>query len=284
MTNQLHLLPVQVFQKQEIYVTSNYSIFKNLPGNREVNKNHIKKIEKSIKEDNYTAFNPIEINEFFQVLDGQHRLIACQNLNLPIYYKISPGKGLDYVQSINAARKDWSAINILQATSLENQTVRDILNLYNQKAKKINLPFFVYQCLYGGDRTNKKFQNLEFVEKKEIENVSNFLDFLKQITNISNLDKDIKKNLFLSQKIVGLFKLFNFELFDKNVFLNKAINYHKILSKAFTFDQALEEYCKLYNYQRKTNRIDIHEVKSLFNKMTIQRRFERSKKKKGSKI
>jgi hypothetical protein len=284
MTNQLHLLPVQVFQKQEVYVTSNYSIFKNLPGNREVNKNHIKKIEKSIKEDNYTAFNPIEINEFFQVLDGQHRLIACQNLNLPIYYKISPGKGLDYVQSINAVRKDWSGINILQATSLENETVRDILNLYNQKAKPIDLPFFVYQSLYGGDRTNKKFQNLEFVEKKEIENVSNFLDFLKQLTNISNLDKDIKKNLFLSQKIFGLFKLFNFELFDKNVFLNKAINYHKILSKAFTFDQALEEYCKLYNYQRKTNRIDIHEVKSLFNKIAKQRRFERLQKKKGSKV
>ena len=95
----------------QIFYTTDYGIFNELFGNRDVNENHVKKLIKSMKEE-YLEI-PIQVNEKMEVIDGQHRLAACKELGLPIYYMICKGSGLDQTQRQNAIIKTWDGNDTL---------------------------------------------------------------------------------------------------------------------------------------------------------------------------
>lgn len=66
--------------------TRDYSIFKKLPGNREVS------IESglidSMQSNGYLKQYPILVDSEMRIIDGQHRLIAAKELNLPVSYEL----------------------------------------------------------------------------------------------------------------------------------------------------------------------------------------------------
>jgi hypothetical protein len=90
----------------KIFKTYNYSLFKKMKGNRDIDESHLKKIIKSIEEDGYT-FSPIQVNEKYEVIEGQHRLEACRALKLPIYYHVVAGATIRDVTILNHNRKNW---------------------------------------------------------------------------------------------------------------------------------------------------------------------------------
>ena len=57
--------------------TSDFSIFKTMDGNRPPNPQHIRRLKDSMMV-NGVLCNPIIVNEFGYVIDGQHRLIAAK--------------------------------------------------------------------------------------------------------------------------------------------------------------------------------------------------------------
>lgn len=60
--------------------------FKLYHGNRSINPQHVQRLKLSIEQDNLLHHNPIIVDEEFQVMDGQHRLEAARELEIPIYY------------------------------------------------------------------------------------------------------------------------------------------------------------------------------------------------------
>jgi hypothetical protein len=92
-----------------ILSTNDYSIFKYIKGNRGLDELNVKRIVDSmtIKYD----FTLVILNEFMEVIDGQHRIEACKRLVLPVNYIIIPGLRLKDVVRYNAVQKSWSKIN-----------------------------------------------------------------------------------------------------------------------------------------------------------------------------
>jgi len=86
-------------------VTTDYKKFKFLDGNRKIDPAHIKKLEAKMKENK--LFNVIIVNEKFEIIEGQHRFIVCQNNNLPINYIVVNGYGINEVQTYNTNIKVW---------------------------------------------------------------------------------------------------------------------------------------------------------------------------------
>jgi len=97
----------------KIFYTKDYSMFKTLAGNREVNIAHIKKLEKSFEEEYLVS--PILINEKFQIIDGQHRFEAAKNLQMPVYYYMIKGYELNQVQRLNTNLKEWKKVDYLES-------------------------------------------------------------------------------------------------------------------------------------------------------------------------
>lgn len=93
----------------QILQTRDYSIFKKMPGNRDNDVAHVKKLIKNMMEvGNLTAEFPVVLNEKMQIVDGQHRIAALKELGWPVGYRIQEGLTLDTVRGINQAGQNWS--------------------------------------------------------------------------------------------------------------------------------------------------------------------------------
>jgi len=92
--------------------TTNYSIFKMLDGNRNVNQLNLKRVIASMRENPLVTI--IYVNEKMEIIDGQHRFLACQHLGLPINYVIVNGYGINEVQILNAIGMNWTKADYLE--------------------------------------------------------------------------------------------------------------------------------------------------------------------------
>jgi hypothetical protein len=94
-------------QVNQVMMTNDYDMFETIDGNREVNKIHLRRLKESIKEKYITV--PIIVNEYNQIIDGQHRFQSAKELEMPVYYIKVNGLGLKDVHRLNTNTKNWTA-------------------------------------------------------------------------------------------------------------------------------------------------------------------------------
>jgi hypothetical protein len=91
----------------EKLVTKNYEIFKTHASNRPIDKGNLRKIKGSIESKNMLEFRPLIVNEKMEVIDGQHRLQAAKELDLPVYYTIDKASEIGDIILLNQNQKQW---------------------------------------------------------------------------------------------------------------------------------------------------------------------------------
>ena len=77
-------IPAMSQNDLQIHSTNDLSVFKILEGNRNINLANVERLVKSIEENGFLQM-PIIVNENYEVIDGQHRLMAAKKLNSIIY-------------------------------------------------------------------------------------------------------------------------------------------------------------------------------------------------------
>ena len=93
----------------EILETNDYGQFKFMDANRDYSDQHVLAIKRSFEETgNFTRVKPIVVNENLEIIDGQHRFIACKELGYPVYYTIVTGAGVDVARAMNILHKGWT--------------------------------------------------------------------------------------------------------------------------------------------------------------------------------
>lgn len=96
-----------------VYKTKDLSMFKSISGNRNVNLQHVRRLVDSISK-NGMLCSPIIVNEHYEVVDGQHRLLAAKELKCEIYFIIMAGYRLQQVQNLNLNQKNWSKNDFME--------------------------------------------------------------------------------------------------------------------------------------------------------------------------
>lgn len=135
-----------------VYMADDLSIFKSLIGNRNVKENRKQILIESIDKNGYIT-NPIIVNEKYQVIDGQGRLEACKELELPIPYIIIPGIGIDECMVLNANMKNWSTMDFIE--SYANQGNDDYKRLFDLCKMGVGIRTVMFtNSLYGGSALN----------------------------------------------------------------------------------------------------------------------------------
>ena len=118
--------------KDVVYHTNDYSIFKFSKVNRAVNKAHVKKLGKSIESDGLTQ--PILVDSNMIVLDGQHRLSACEQIGTPIKYMLSEKKTTQAgIITVNSMSKSWSSMDYLKSYVAAKKPAYIVVKKYMQK-------------------------------------------------------------------------------------------------------------------------------------------------------
>jgi hypothetical protein len=163
----------------KVLTTRNYSQFLSLDDNRDLNQTHLGKLKESMQE--VYLFNPIIVNEKLEVIDGQHRLEACKQLNLPVRYITVEGYGIREVQVMNAYSKNWGP--------------KDYLDSYVKNGYTDYIAYKAFQEKYGFDhqvnlillsnndksRGYEEFNNGKFkiVNLRKAERIANYLMQIK---------------------------------------------------------------------------------------------------------
>ena len=85
--------------KNKIYKTTDYSLFKYLKGNRAITELHVRRLVESIKEKDLQV--PIIVDEKMNVVEGQHRLEAYKIVGRPILYIVKDNVTLEDLRKLN---------------------------------------------------------------------------------------------------------------------------------------------------------------------------------------
>lgn len=115
------------FKKVNYFETSEYSVFNNLPFNRNVDGSHVKKLVSSMKKNGFKGVIQIIKTKFidgvlrYYVVDGQHRVAAAMQLNIPIKFELtelgSKRETAEFIAELNTSAKSWGTANFLEVWS-----------------------------------------------------------------------------------------------------------------------------------------------------------------------
>ena len=100
------------FERSEytIYKTNDYGMFKKMLGNRDAKSEN--KIVQSIKDIGYVC-EPIVINEKMEVIDGQNRLAAYEQLGIPVHFVVQEGLTIESCRKLNWGQTNWGILDYI---------------------------------------------------------------------------------------------------------------------------------------------------------------------------
>ena len=133
----------------QIQKTTDYAQFSLMKGNREIDRNHVKRLKKSIKDNpELLPDNPILVNKSLFIIDGQHRHAAVKELGYPLYYVVSETSTLDETRVLNITQKGWTLLDFAHSYAESGkQAYIDFLKLHREYPKLP--PSILYLCVVG---------------------------------------------------------------------------------------------------------------------------------------
>jgi hypothetical protein len=172
----------------KIYTSREYDIFvlselNRVPG-------HYKKVLESIKENDYTKYQPILVNKKMEIVDGQNRFLACRDLGIPIHFIVSETINILAAADINKASKNWNSMDYVQHYAKRGREsyidLLDICAKYDQKlsvvqqfGKLTNNHKSSAECVKAGDFQFKKEVDIDAFFK-HVQIFSEYYSFSKQ--------------------------------------------------------------------------------------------------------
>jgi hypothetical protein len=235
----------------QVYITTDYSVFKLRPDNRVVKDNI--KLRESVKRVGILA--PVIVNEKFEIIDGQGRFIYGRKIKIPIPYIVQRGYEKTEIIELNTSANKWDLVDFIKTHAddgiEEYERLQDLVNNYSIVAPGI-------LCILGQNKTDTnrplddvrsgqfKFVNYEFLVL--------FLDFYKELmekTTIPNTGALVK----------ALYTLYKLEKFDVDRIFDKSAKIAKELQGINQQGVAQQALLKCYNERlrdSKNNAIKYH--------------------------
>jgi hypothetical protein len=213
----------------KVYKTHDLSIFTQIDGNRVPNLQHIKRLSDSIRVYGMKC-NPILVNENFEVIDGQHRLMAAKEASSFVYYIVVEGYALSEVHTLNLNQKNWSKKDFMEGYA--NMGIDSYIKLRKFIDKNDDYAFgdCIAMCsnsschsgntLAQKNRLDRKGENIKEVFEEGTWIGKDF-DLAHDWANKIRMIKPYYSNYNRSSFVGTLLTLFNNTNFDFNEFMHK---------------------------------------------------------------
>ena len=198
----------------KVYKTSDLSIFKSLDGNRDVIQSHLKRLSASMSKNR--LFSPIIVNEKYEVIDGQHRLMSAKINNTEIEYIIVNGYGLKEVQILNANSKNWSSDDYMNGycdlNNINYIKYRDFKNKYGFghsecQALLSGVMSTSMQPIFNSGEFKIKDLKLAIDNAEKIQMISEFYDGYKRRSFVLSLMYLFKNKDFIFTQFIQKLKI-----------------------------------------------------------------------------
>jgi len=94
-----------------IHTTEQYDLFQFVKGNRDVDEQSVNRLGIEIKRNKQLV--PILVDQDFQVIDGQHRLLACKKIGCAVRFIVQPNLGTAHMVAINSTSRNWKSVDYI---------------------------------------------------------------------------------------------------------------------------------------------------------------------------
>ena len=236
-----------------IYETTNYDKFVIYNWNRDISKNILNRIHKSVIENGWKV-EPIIVNEELGIIDGQHRFTYAKEHNLPLYYIIIKGLTKDDCQMMNAVRTNWQQMDYIKFYSAQGNTNYSNLMILDSIYTEFNLAVLIYAInnkLAGGGCSKYIIDGKFICNKEQFNEAVEILDYLN---TLSYYIKQVKgRKTQLCQAIMFCYRL---EKTDRDRLARKIVENCNMINPPADMETALQEIERIYNYKlQKENQI-----------------------------
>jgi len=136
-----------------VYETREFDKFKTMEGQPTARaKKNSPDLAAKMRKANNTQYQPIIVNENYEIIDGNTRRYACELLGIPVRYSIvetTDTESLEMMKAVNGAQKPWTEDNFIEfyATGFKKQEYIDLIefkseyNLTNGLLRVMNKKF-----------------------------------------------------------------------------------------------------------------------------------------------
>ena len=186
-----------------IYETSDFSIFNLNPCNRKINE---KKVKDFMSQDIKDVIYPISSTG--EILDGQHRIRACEKLGKSVKFQIIDNADADYIHDINTVGSVWNNADFMY--HYEKRGIKDYCRLLKfvehtcklRFSKTITNSISLYIVLLSGNlNTNSSFRIIDSLKNQYINGKFTIKVYPKWIENSLELFKELNNHIgFVSVK------------------------------------------------------------------------------------
>lgn len=251
--------------ERKIYTTTNYDLFVFTNWNRNISNARVVMMVESITKVGWLP-QPVLVNEKYEVIDGQSRVKALEQLGLPVEFCIMPGIGRRECQMLNLFQKNWTTKNYIDSYASDGNEnyiwLKEMLERYKELTPSVVESVVVgkgkTRCMGGQANSviHEGTLQLDEFEKIYVDKVLFYFSRFAETINYLGGRKDT----FFS----ALMFMYNLNSIDKEVLCEKVNNarYDGLVSSG-TPEGWLTQLEEIYNKGlRKEKKIDaIHEYK-----------------------
>lgn len=146
--------------------STDYGKIKFMRGNRSISLPHLANLTKNILRRNLLPYEPIIINEHYEIIDGQHRFMIAQTNKIPFYYVVLEGGSLTDVQMLNSGTSNWSCRDYMNSYASTGIKSYELLKYYTDtfSLSPMNLLRLLPEHVTGGSEYSKFKKGLFIVE------------------------------------------------------------------------------------------------------------------------
>ena len=199
----------------KIHSTMNYAKFSLLRCNRPIMKTHVERIANEMIRRDLTKENPIKVNTDYEVMDGQHRLEACNQLNIPVYYQFTEMEPID-IGLFNSMSEKWNYEQYLHYWIEHDVEDYKILGQYRRRYPYAISAFIHLLTGDYGKRLYDDFKNGTFVITQSLASIE---EILRKITQLKEFNDSIYRTK--SFMMTYAYDVLTHPDFDHDKFLKK---------------------------------------------------------------
>ena len=244
------------YQVPEIHVTKDYSLFKKLKGNRDVDGIRKRKVRKSVQAVGQIP-EPIVVNEKYEIIDGQARFEIYKELGLPVFYIIQEGSGLEECIAMNISGTNWKMDDYINSYAESGNTSYIILKSLIDEYPEILLTNVACAAtgLFSLPGDAIKNGQIEITER-DAAYARKILDYILEfMPTIKDNRMDDSRTL-----VNALMFAYQCEEVDSDYLLNKFKQNYRKIGGYGKVDDCLENLSEVYNSRRKTGRVYLRDA------------------------
>ncbi len=239
----------------KVYFTQEYSRFKMINGNRQLNATKIKKIQKDINEGldvlRYCPILVVEKNGRLEIIDGQHRFYVAKLLKSKVWYILCQDLEILDIAKINSNTEKWKHADFINAfVQMGNKDYQLLDNFMEQYQIPISVAIKLLRSGRvggeGGDYDTKAYQRGEFKVKAKTEAIE-FMELAQRF----NISESWNKRGFL----VALDKIKESNICDIDELIDKVNAHPERMIKSGSFKEFLSCLEDIYNIRNRQRRV-----------------------------